>query len=345
MAVAVATIPSATAAQGMPPSLTQFLQQTIGLHPDEIRAVTSGKAVVRLLDSPDRREIPVFGVVRIAVTRSFYVQRAADFRTSLQIASRRRFALFSDPAVPADVAALSVAHDDVQDLAHCRAGACRLKLSAGTIARVRALIDSAPAAADSVVTAYVRQRAIEYVTGYRARGDSALVVYADEDSVTAAAQVFAAMLSRSPYVYQYAPSLERYLEQYPQNRPTDVTEALFWSEDDLPGLKPTITITHEVIYTPPELAGCTLIVAKQLYADHYLDGAIDVTAVVEETTGQTGLYLIFLHRLHFDELPSGGLVNVRGKVIGKLRDATRTVLTDAKTAAERAYAAAAAPPR
>jgi len=345
MAVAVATVPSTTAAQAMPPSLSQFLQQTIGLHSDEIRAVTSGNAVVKVLDSPDRLEIPVIGVVRIAVPRSFYVQRAADFRTSLQIASRRRFALFSDPAVPADVAALFVPHDDVQDLAHCRAGACKLKLSAATIARARSLIDSAPAAADSVVSQYVRQRALDYITGYRARGNAGLVVYADEDSVTAAAQIFTAMLSRSPYLYQYAPSLERYLEQYPQNRPTDVTEALFWSEDDLPGLKPTITITHEVIYTPPELAGCTLIVAKQLYADHYLDGAIDVTAVVEETAGQTGLYLIFLHRLHFDELPSGGLVNVRGKVIGKLRDATRTVLTDAKTAAERAYAAAAAPPR
>jgi hypothetical protein len=42
MAVAVATVPSTMAAQGTPPSLTQFLQQSIGLHPDEIRAVTSG---------------------------------------------------------------------------------------------------------------------------------------------------------------------------------------------------------------------------------------------------------------------------------------------------------------
>jgi hypothetical protein len=115
---------------------------------------------------------------------------------------------------------------------------------------------------------------IDYVTGYRARGNPALVAYANEDSITGAAEVLAAMLLRSPYMHQYAPSLERPPENYPQDRPPDVAEVLFWAEDDLPGLKPTITITHEVVYSPPELPDCTLIVAKQLYADHYLDRGI-----------------------------------------------------------------------
>jgi len=104
------------------------------------------------------------------------------------------------------------------------------------------------------------------------------------------------------------------------------------------------------VYAPPELPGCTLIVAKQLYADHYFDGAIDVMAVVDQAgppgaPGQPGVYLVILRRLHFDELPSGGLINVRGKVIGKLRGAMRTSLGDAKTVSERAYANAPLSPR
>lgn len=66
------------------------------------------------------------------------------------------------------------------------------------------------------------------------------------------------------------------------------------------------------------MPGCTLIAAKLLYADHYLDGALDLTAVVDQAgdqaAGPAGLYLVLLRRLHFDDLPSGGLMNVRGRV-------------------------------
>jgi len=62
-------------------------------------------------------------------------------------------------------------------------------------------------------------------------------------------------------------------------------------------------------------------------------------------SGQPGMYLVFLRRLHFDELPSGGLLDIRGKVIGKLRDQTRVALDEAKTVSERAYANAPTSPR
>jgi hypothetical protein len=48
-----------------------------------------------------------------------------------------------------------------------------------------------------------------------------------------------------------------------------------------------------------------------------------------------------LRRLHFDNLPSGGLLNIRGRVIGKLTDVTKTLLGDAKTQSEREYTPAA----
>jgi hypothetical protein len=337
-AIAATALPPRCGAQGMPPALATFLQQTIALNAGEMSAATSGKPVVKVLATSDQREIAVFGIVRIDVPRSFYVRRAADFATSLRNPSRPRFALFSEPAAASDVAALAVPHDDVQDLAQCRAGSCKLKLSAEAIAYLRANVDLASPAADSVVSAYFRGRMIEYVTNYRARGNSALIVYSDIES--SAAGVFQAMLSRSPYMYQYAPSLERYLKNYPGDRPTDVSEALFWSEDDLPGLKPTVTITHQVVYAPPELPGATLIASKLLYADHYFDGALDLTAVVDQAGDQAvaGIYVVLLRRLHFDDLPSGGLINVRGKVIGKLREGTAAVLRDAKARSEEVYA-------
>jgi hypothetical protein len=335
LAVAATILPSRGIAQGMPPSLAQFVQQTIALTPDELRLVTGGEPVVKALDPADRREIAVFGIVRIDVPRPFYVRRATDFPSALRDPSRLRFALFSDPAAASDVAGLTLPHQDVQDLAQCRAGSCHVKLSAQAIMDLQAQVDLTSPTADSAVSAYFRARLLEYVAGYRAHGDSALAIYDDQESRTAAAQVFEGVLSRSPYMYQHAPSLERYLEHYPSDRPAGISEALFWADDDLPGLRQTITLTHVVVYAPPELPDATLIAAKLLYADHYLDGALDLTAVVDQVAG---IYLVLLRRLHFDNLPSGGVMNVRGRVIGKLRERTAAFLRDAKTQSERAYA-------
>ena len=48
-----------------------------------------------------------------------------------------------------------------------------------------------------------------------------------------------------------------------------------------------------------------------------------------------GIYLILLRRWRFDDLP-GGVFNIRGKVIGKLRDQMRADLEREKATAEQA---------
>jgi len=341
--IATMAFPAPGSAQGMTAALTAFLHDTIGLTPDEMRAVTTGTPVVRTLHPPDHHEIVVIGVVRINVPRGFYVRRVADFRSSLRNPTRLAFALFSDPAVAADVAAYSLPHADVEELARCDSGKCKVKLSTRAIVQLKASIDPKSPRADSIATAYFRSYMVRYINAYRQRGNAALIIYDDQPSATAAAQVYDAMLSRSPFMYQYAPSLERYLKNYPRNRPLQLREVLFWSEDDLPGLKPTLSMTHAIVYAPPEFPGSTLIVSKQLYADHYLDGALDVTAVVDRARGQpadtAGIDLVLLRRWHFDDLPSGGLLNVRGRVTDKLRDQTMAFLRGAKTSNEEAYAA------
>jgi hypothetical protein len=307
-------------------------------------AVSAGTPVVKVLEPYDRLEIAVFGTARIDVPRAFYVRRASAFPVSLRSATRVRLGVFSDPAVPADVAALSLTHDDVEELTRCRAGACKLKLSADDIAGVQEAISRGSNSAESLASAFFRQRILDYVTAYRARGDSALVVYGDQKTQAAVAQVFAAMLSRSPYMYQYAPSLERYLKHYPDERPAAIREVLFWAEDTLSGMKSTLTITHEVVYAPPELPGVTFIAAKQLYADHYLDGALSLTAIVDavgdQAAGPASAYLVILRRVHLDAPPTSGPINLRGKVVASVRDRTVTWLRETKARSEEAYATA-----
>ena len=200
--------------------------------------------------------------------------------------------------------------------------------------RLREDIDWSAADPQVQVNTYARQRMLEYVTDYRARGDTAMVVYDDRGNVRASS-AFAALLAESPYVYEYVPAFQEYLATYPRGKLDGLSEVLFWSEDRLPRLKPILSVTHLAIYAPPDLPEATFVAGKQIYADHYFEAGFDLTTVIDrQTTGATpGIYLVLLRRSRFDDLPTG-LFNIRGKVIGKLRDQMRTDLERAKTTAE-----------
>lgn len=43
---------------------------------------------------------------------------------------------------------------------------------------------------------------------------------------------------------------------------------MYWSEDKIPRLRPTFTLTHIVVYTPP--SGTPLVARKQIYASQTL---------------------------------------------------------------------------
>jgi hypothetical protein len=341
-AIATGVLVSSGQAQGMPESLGRFLQQSIGMTQQEISAAGQGRPFVKVLESPDR-EVAVFGIVGIGVPRKFYVDQIADSPSWVSDHSATRFGRFSNPAAASDVQGVSVSHDDLEDLKDCRPRSCVMKLSDSAIAYIEANLESRSPEADSVANAYFRQRMIEYVTAYRARGNAALLVYADRKSASAAARVFGGIVSRSPYMYRYAPLLQKYLENYPKDRPAGAREALFWSEDDLSGARPILSITQQVVYTPPEPPASTLIASKQLYANHYLDGGLvlaDVVDAADASGAAPAIYLVVLSRLHFDNLPSGGLINIRHKVSGKLKDRIAASLGLAKASSEQAYARA-----
>jgi hypothetical protein len=163
-----------------------------------------------------------------------------------------------------------------------------------------------------------------------------MVVYDDRGTMNVrASNAFAALLAASPYVYQNVPSLVRYLSSYPRGTLTDAREVLFWSEDVLPRLRPILSVTHQVVYQPPEFPGMTLVVAKQLYANHYFEAAFDLTSVVDRPAPGSS-YVLVLRRFRFDNLPEG-ILNIRGRAIGALRDQLLADVRRQKATAERAH--------
>jgi hypothetical protein len=311
--------------QDPPARLAAFLRDGVGLDSAQMMAVRRGEAVVKVLDTELPREIAVFGIAAVGLTREEYVRRVLDLGDSTRAPTRRHVGTFSDPPTLDDVRDVVIIPRDVDELKTCRPGACVMKLPAAAMARLREGIDWSAEDAQARVSALARQALIEYVADYRARGDAALVVYDDRGNVRAS-EAFADLLAATPQVYQYAPALQRYLIGYPAVALPDATEVLFWSEDEAPRLRPILSVTHLVAYRPRGQPDLTLVAAKQIYANHYFEAAFDLTSFVEAAAGGAGGgYLVVLRRFRFDQLQSGGLLDIRGRAIGALR---RQLLAD-----------------
>src|SRR5919197_3838958 len=300
-----------TAAPQRPAQLTQFLQENIGLDAPQLAAVERGEAVVRVLETRGRRDIALFGIIMVPRGREEYVRALRNFPTSLRTPNRTQLGIFSNPAAESDVAAVVINSRDVAEIKSCKPGDCVVKLPAADMRRIHDEINwsAPPADVQAQLNAYARRRLVEYVTDYRRRGDSAMAIYDDRGNLNVrASEAFAAQLAESPYVYQTVPSLQHYFATYPHGSLPGAAEVLFWSEDVMPRLRPILSVTHQVVYTPPELPGMTLVAIKQIYANHYFEAAVDLTAAVDRTPDS--VYLVVLRRYRFDNLP-GGILNIR----------------------------------
>src|SRR6266576_6865999 len=303
-----------------PPRLTEFLQHSIGFDSAQLAAVERGEPVVKVLEARDRRDVAVFGIITVAVTRDAWASAARNFPAALRTPNRTQLGIFSKPATLGDVAAVTINSRDVGEMRDCKPGDCVVKLPATDMRRIHDQMNwsASPTDLQTQLNAYARRRLVEYVTDYRQHGDSAMAIYDDRGNMNMhASEAFAAQFAESPYVYQTVPSLRNYFTSYPHGTlPAGAAEVQFWSEDVMPRLRPILSVTHLVVYTPPELPGMTLAAFKQIYANHYFEAAVDLTAIVDRTPGS---YLVVLRRYRFDNLP-GGILNIRGRAIGALRD-------------------------
>ena len=323
------------AAQQRPRALDAFLAQTAGLDQSQLTALSRGEVVARVLPTADDRDVAVLGVVHVSAPRAAFVQRQRDFPNALRAPTRSSAALFTSPARPADVAAIEVSSKDVDELRNCRPSNCNIKLPATDMDRLHAAIDWTAPEARARVTDYVRQRLLEYVTSYRERGNSAMVVYDDEGGVRSS-DALARMLADSTYVFSKVPSLGRHLLRYPADTLPGAAEVVFWSLDNLPHVRQVLRITHQMVFSPPELPGTTVIAAKQIYADHYFEAGLELLTAIDDDrpAPNGGFTLLAVRHYRFDHLPSGGLLNLRGRVVGGLRDNVRADLARLKRESE-----------
>jgi hypothetical protein len=295
--------------------LTRFLEQSVGLDTAQLAALERGEPVAKVLPSSGR-DVALFGIVTVPRSRAAFTRAARRVPAALQT-SQRILGLFSNPAVETDMAAFMIPRRDADALKDCKPGHCAIKLPALEMQRIRAQTDWSAPDLDAQLSAYGRRRIAQYVNDYRARGDSVMVAYDDKGNLTRrSSEAFEAQLAESPYIFGNVPSLSTYLTNYPRGSLPSSMEIIYWAVDSLPKLRPILSVAHYLVYTPAELPTVTIVATKLIYANHYFEAALDLQAAVDRGSG---IYLLILRRLRFDNLP-GTVLNIRGRVINGLRE-------------------------
>lgn len=280
------------------------LQDQAGFTTDDFHAIERGEIVVKLLPVKDQREVAVCGLVRTQASpdlslKAFTMSMAQESSNSIQGIGR-----FSTPPVLEDLEALTLTNRDIEDLKRCSIASCKLKMSAAMIERFRTEVNWAAPDYRLQATRLFRQILLDYVRDYLTRGDQALIEYNDQARPVRLDEEQRALLGDSLYINDFAPEFAEYLKGFPKLERPDVENSINWTKIKF-GLKPVTILTHIATYTRrPGGVLQALVVSKQLYANHYFDSSLAVTASINiQTSGPTPeSYLLYTNRSRADAL-------------------------------------------
>ena len=296
---------------------------------DQIAAIRSGKAVVKVVESPTPDEVFVFGSVYVEANPESYLKLVSDVDALRKLPGYVAIRGFSDPPQFSDLEGFTLEKQELDELKNCKEGHCDVQLPAEAMDGFKQSIDwSAPDVADRV-NQLARKMALQALLNYMNGGNTALGVYRDKNHPAAVAETFETLITRLSALPVYLPELNEYLREYPKAKSDKVQAGFYWEEVNF-GLKPTFRIVQRVVYrgtspTDPAYA----LVEKQLYASHYFETALDLTLCVRDAQ-RPGFYIITVKGSK-----QAGLTGLKGSMIrtvavDKARSSLGRVLTTIK---------------
>ncbi|HSE25300.1 MAG TPA: hypothetical protein VLB68_26800 [Pyrinomonadaceae bacterium] len=310
-------------------SISEFhniLREKMGMNDSDLATLQEGKTIVKILPVEDKSEMAVSGLVGLQVPSEVFLKSFRETMVAKSNPAILEIGRFSNEPTLEDLKGLTFETRDLEDLKKCVVGNCKLKLSANMIARLQKDVNwDAPNYAVQT-TQILKLMLLEYVRDYLSRGDGALIEYADKEKSVKLVDEQRALKARSSYINDF---LER--DVISSKFVTKVESALVWSKIKF-GLKPVFAINHISIYqNQNEIGPQVLIAAKQIYANHYFDSSLALTAFVNVPgENSTSSYLIYENRSRADGLegPFGKIK--RGIVQNKAMSGLMAILDQSK---------------
>lgn len=326
----VAVLAGAAALQENRPSfLDDLLRRQMRFSPAELRALDSGAAVIKTLDTPVRQELAHFGVVYVNAPATRFIEQFREIEEFERGPGILQIGRFGRPPRLEDMASLALPERDVAALPRCRPGDCSVKLPPAAMTRLRTQVRwSSPAAAQQA-NAVFRAILLDLVRAYQAHGNAGLGRIDDRSEPLPVADEFRALLASGDPPPIPVPLLMAYLDDYPRSRPPGVDDFFYWSLVDF-GLKPTLRVNHVVIYpqpvgSPPSVAYAIAI--KQLYATHYFHTTLELRFLIEDARpDRRGFYLVSITRSRNDGMTGFTGLFLRPVISGRSQEAVRRYL-------------------
>jgi hypothetical protein len=317
-------------AQNSAADFHRILREKVAFEETDFAALRQGQTVVKLLPVQDKREVAVSGLVSLQVPAEVFLKSFRESMTRKSNPAILEIGSFSSQPMLDDLKGLTIENPDLEDLKTCVVGNCQLKLSARMIERLHKEVDWQAPNYHSQATQLLKVMLLDYVRDYLARGDAALIEYNDKAKTVWLAEEQRALRAGSRHIYDGLPKFSQYLKGFPEPTLSNVENAIVWSKMKF-GLKPVIAINHITIYKTEKEAGPQILIAsKQIYANHYFDSSLALTAFVNIPGASPGSYLFYENRSRADGL--GGMFGKlkRGIVEDRAVDGLKAILEQSK---------------
>lgn len=316
-----------------PQELRAFFRTQIGLSEEQIAMIDRGKAVAKVLNSKSAGEIIVFGAVFVDADPASYVGLALNVERLRRSPSYLNVRRFSSPPASSDLDGFSLEPDDIRNLKHCRPGKCAVQLPAEAMHHLQQTLNWSAPDLDAQVNQRMRSIALDMVRRYQAEGNRVLGSYHDTEHPYEIDSQLRALVGRSEELPFYLPQLGHYLLDYPSAMPASAQSVLYWERVSF-GLKPTLRLNHAIAYQPTgPMNGAQVVVVKQLFASHYFQLALDLTACVPDSA-RRGFYLITLKGSEQQGLTGWKGALLRLIVVSRTRSAQEKILVNIKQVLE-----------
>ncbi|HLH30656.1 MAG TPA: hypothetical protein VKY31_05600 [Terriglobia bacterium] len=331
-------VATALFAQAIPSDLESFLRERLAFTPLEIADLQRGQIVIKLPATMESREVAAFGIMRLQVPPDYYVSRFQDIVNFKKSENVLQIGKFSNPPKLEDLAGLSLEPADIEAIRQCHLNKCDVKMPAHFIERFMTDLDWTAPNYRERANALMRERLLEYVKGYLQGGNAELAEYRDKSYRLRLGDEFRSLLMPAPYMYDYSPEFENYLETYPRSRPQNALDFIYWSKEKF-GLKPVISITHVIISKRQRPDGNDVVIAsKGIYASHYFEASLGLTALVRgPASDPSHSYLIYLNRSRADALRGPFSSMKRALISSTLRDGARKTMEMVRQRLESEY--------
>ena len=302
-------------------SLSEFqkaLHEKAAFEAKDFAALQLNQPVVRLAPASDKREIAVSGLVNIRAGAEEFLRSYRESMTQKTNPAILEIGSFGSAPSINDLDSLTLESGDIEDLKDCVVGDCQIKLSAPMIERFRKEIDWNATNYQLAVTNLFKQMLLDYVRDYRTRGEAALIEYRDKQDEVSLADEQRALNAASSYINDLLAKAKSDLHL--------TEDSIVWSKIKF-GLKPVIAINHVRIFRRNSETGPQVLIASnQIYANHYFNASLALTAFVNIPGMDQGAYLVYENRSRADGLggPFGKLK--RGVVEKKALEGLKAIL-------------------